>query len=59
MIVFVTLFARRCHTDIHMRDNDWNNAVYPMVCGHEVVGIVERVGANVTEHKVVRHAGCL
>ena len=42
-----------------MRDNDWNNAVYPMVCGHEVVGIVERVGANVTEHKVVRRAACL
>ncbi|CAI5525490.1 unnamed protein product [Closterium sp. Naga37s-1] len=41
-----------CHTDLHMRDNDWNNATYPLVAGHEVVGIVEQVGANVTTHKV-------
>ncbi|CAI6002933.1 unnamed protein product [Closterium sp. NIES-64] len=42
-----------CHTDLHMRDNDWNNATYPLVAGHEVVGIVEQVGANVTTHKVL------
>ena len=33
-----------CHTDIHMRDNDWGISSYPLVPGHEVVGIVTQVG---------------
>jgi uncharacterized zinc-type alcohol dehydrogenase-like protein len=37
-----------CHTDIHMRDNDWKVSSYPLVAGHEVVGIVTRVGENIT-----------
>jgi len=37
-----------CHTDIHMRDNDWGISSYPLVPGHEVVGIVTQVGEDVT-----------
>ncbi|MEM7758198.1 MAG: NAD(P)-dependent alcohol dehydrogenase [Cyanobacteria bacterium P01_A01_bin.40] len=37
-----------CHTDIHMRDNDWGVSEFPLVAGHEVVGIVTEVGADVT-----------
>ncbi len=37
-----------CHTDIHMRDNDWGISSYPLVPGHEVVGIVTQVGEKVT-----------
>lgn len=37
-----------CHSDIHMIDNDWACSSYPLVPGHEVVGIVESVGAEVT-----------
>mmetsp|Transcript_18355 Transcript_18355/g.22784 ORF Transcript_18355/g.22784 Transcript_18355/m.22784 type:complete len:371 (-) Transcript_18355:126-1238(-) len=33
-----------CHTDIHMRDNDWGISNYPMVPGHEGIGTVRRVG---------------
>eukprot|EP00475_Leptophrys_vorax_P009265 TRINITY_DN16130_c0_g1_i2.p1 TRINITY_DN16130_c0_g1~~TRINITY_DN16130_c0_g1_i2.p1 ORF type:complete len:382 (-),score=1.03 TRINITY_DN16130_c0_g1_i2:195-1250(-) len=40
-----------CHTDIHMRDNDWNATTYPLVAGHEVVGVVTAVGDQVTTHK--------
>ena len=36
-----------CHTDIHMRDNDWNVSQYPLVAGHEVVGEVTAVGEKV------------
>ncbi len=36
-----------CHTDIHMRDNDWNVSQYPLVAGHEVVGVVTAVGEKV------------
>ena len=37
-----------CHTDIHMRDNDWNVSSFPLVAGHEVVGKVTEIGSEVT-----------
>lgn len=37
-----------CHTDIHMRNNDWGVSQFPLVAGHEVVGIVTEVGKAVT-----------
>lgn len=40
-----------CHSDIAMIDNDWQWSQYPLVAGHEVVGVVERVGAGVTNVK--------
>ena len=40
-----------CHTDIHMRDNDWGVSEFPLVAGHEVVGIVTEVGEDVTNLK--------
>jgi uncharacterized zinc-type alcohol dehydrogenase-like protein len=41
-----------CHTDIHMRDNDWNVSKFPLVAGHEVVGNVTQIGAGVTGIKI-------
>lgn len=41
-----------CHTEIHMRDNDWGISNYPMVAGHEGIGIVRRIGSDVKTHKV-------
>jgi uncharacterized zinc-type alcohol dehydrogenase-like protein len=37
-----------CHSDLHMAHNDWGMSAYPMVPGHEIVGIVTAVGADVT-----------
>lgn len=37
-----------CHTDIHMRDNDWGVSSYPLVAGHEVVGVVTQIGEDVS-----------
>lgn len=37
-----------CHTDAAMVDNEWGFSQYPVVPGHEVVGTVSAVGANVT-----------
>ncbi len=36
-----------CHTDLHMRDNDWGGSDYPLVAGHEGVGKVVAVGERV------------
>jgi alcohol dehydrogenase, propanol-preferring len=40
-----------CHTDIHAARGDWPvKPQPPFIPGHEGVGIVEKVGAGVTEH---------
>ncbi|MGC2411844.1 MAG: NAD(P)-dependent alcohol dehydrogenase [Stellaceae bacterium] len=38
-----------CHTDLHARDGYFPNLPYPVVCGHEGAGIVEEVGAAVSD----------
>ncbi|GIL59035.1 hypothetical protein Vafri_14006 [Volvox africanus] len=36
-----------CHTDLHMRDDDWSVSKFPFIPGHEVVGEVVAVGESV------------
>jgi len=51
------LYAGICHSDLHQARNDWSNSIYPMVPGHEIVGRVVRVGAEVTKLKAGDYAG--
>jgi uncharacterized zinc-type alcohol dehydrogenase-like protein len=46
-----------CHSDIHQVRNEWGNATYPMVPGHEIVGTVTRIGAGVKKFKTGDLAG--
>ena len=41
-----------CHSDIHQARNEWGNSIYPMVPGHEIVGIVTKAGAKVSRFKI-------
>ena len=45
------LYCGICHSDIHQARNEWDNSIYPMVPGHEIVGRVARVGTAVTKFK--------
>lgn len=40
-----------CHSDIHFARNEWEFTQYPAVPGHEIVGCVEAVGADVAAYK--------
>lgn len=40
-----------CHSDIHQAHNDWHCGLYPMVPGHEIVGIVKAAGEKVSKYK--------
>lgn len=51
------LYCGVCHSDIHNARNDWGNATYPMVPGHEVIGRVLRVGQSVTRFRLGDHVG--
>lgn len=46
------LYCGVCHSDIHSVRNEWGDAKYPMVPGHEIVGEVTNVGSEVTKFKV-------
>ncbi len=46
------LFCGVCHSDIHTARNEWGQTMYPVVPGHEIVGKVTKIGADVTNHKI-------
>jgi uncharacterized zinc-type alcohol dehydrogenase-like protein len=54
-------FCGICHSDIHQARNEWGNSLYPMVPGHEIVGEVTKVGAEVTKFKLgdLAAIGCM
>ncbi|HEY0047738.1 MAG TPA: NAD(P)-dependent alcohol dehydrogenase [Pyrinomonadaceae bacterium] len=50
-VLIEILFAGICHSDIHQAKDEWGGSIYPMVPGHEIVGRVAQVGAEVTKFK--------
>jgi alcohol/geraniol dehydrogenase (NADP+) len=46
-----------CHSDLSMVDNAWGMTEYPLVPGHEVVGTLAAVGADVGHLKVGDRVG--
>jgi uncharacterized zinc-type alcohol dehydrogenase-like protein len=55
------LFCGVCHSDLHTVRSEWEGTVYPMVPGHEIVGRVARVGAEVSKFKAgdLAAVGCI
>lgn len=46
-----------CHSDLHLIDNDWGISRYPLVPGHEIVGVVSKVGDMVYHLKSGHRVG--
>jgi uncharacterized zinc-type alcohol dehydrogenase-like protein len=51
-IAIEVLYCGVCHSDLHMARNEWGNAIYPLVPGHEIVGRVTAAGSGVKKFKV-------
>ncbi|WP_194790722.1 NADPH-dependent aldehyde reductase Ahr [Pseudomonas sp. UFMG81] len=50
-------FCGVCHSDQSLIDNEWGISKYPFIPGHEVVGSIVRVGAQVHALKVGQRVG--
>jgi uncharacterized zinc-type alcohol dehydrogenase-like protein len=46
-----------CHSDVALIDNDWGVSKYPFIPGHEIVGTVVAVGADVRDRKMGERVG--
>ncbi|XP_075104765.1 cinnamyl alcohol dehydrogenase 2 [Nicotiana tabacum] len=51
-VQFKVLYCGICHTDLHFIKNEWGVTRYPVVPGHEIVGVVTEVGTKVENFKV-------
>lgn len=46
-----------CHSDLHLISNDWGISQYPFIPGHEIVGSITAVGADVRSLEVGQRVG--
>ncbi|KAM6563613.1 hypothetical protein CsatB_023611 [Cannabis sativa] len=51
------LYCGVCHSDLHSVKNEWGFTNYPIVPGHEIVGVVTKVGTNVKKFKEGERVG--
>eukprot|EP01110_Echinostelium_bisporum_P011973 TRINITY_DN6119_c0_g1_i2.p1 TRINITY_DN6119_c0_g1~~TRINITY_DN6119_c0_g1_i2.p1 ORF type:complete len:349 (+),score=82.64 TRINITY_DN6119_c0_g1_i2:53-1099(+) len=56
-VLIKIIYCGICHSDIHTARSEWGPTMYPLVPGHEIVGKVEKVGANVKKFVVGDIAG--
>jgi uncharacterized zinc-type alcohol dehydrogenase-like protein len=50
-------FAGICHSDIHTGREEWGDAIFPLVPGHEIAGTVAEIGADVDKYSVGDRVG--
>jgi len=41
-----------CHSDIHLARDEWGGSIFPLVPGHEIVGVVGKIGSAVSQYKI-------
>jgi len=56
-VFFEIAFAGICHSDIHTARGEWGPAIYPLVPGHEIAGVITQVGSQVTKFAVGDRVG--
>ncbi|XAS66127.1 NAD(P)-dependent alcohol dehydrogenase [Micrococcaceae bacterium Sec5.7] len=50
-------FCGLCHSDVHSTRGEWGTQKYPLIPGHEIVGLVTRVGSAVDDFKPGERVG--
>lgn len=54
-------YCGMCHSDLHQIKNEWGNSMFPMVPGHELMGVIVDIGKRVSKFKVgdLAAIGCM
>jgi len=50
-VLIEILYCGVCHSDLHQARNEWHGSTFPIVPGHEIIGRVLQVGAEVKHFK--------
>jgi uncharacterized zinc-type alcohol dehydrogenase-like protein len=50
-------YAGICHSDIHTVNGDWGPQPFPVVPGHEIVGLVTAIGTDVRRRRIGDRVG--
>lgn len=48
-VVINILYCGICHSDLHQVQNHWGAGIFPMVPGHEIIGLVVETGDKVSK----------
>jgi alcohol dehydrogenase (NADP+) len=56
-ILIKIAFAGICHSDIHTGREEWGEAIFPLVPGHEIAGTVAEIGSEVDKYSVGDRVG--
>ncbi|XP_021812576.1 probable mannitol dehydrogenase [Prunus avium] len=56
-VTIKVLYCGVCHSDLHSAKNEWRFTNYPIVPGHEIVGVVTKARKNVKKFKVGDRVG--
>ncbi|KAL2246678.1 8-hydroxygeraniol dehydrogenase [Sesamum indicum] len=51
-VQFRVLYCGICHSDLHLAKNQWGFTIYPLIPGHEIVGVVTEVGSKVEKFRI-------
>src|SRR3990167_7972960 len=46
-----------CHSDVSLIDNEWGNSIYPLLAGHEIIGVVSKTGQAVSKNLMGKRVG--
>src|ERR1035437_4374408 len=51
------IYCGVCHSDLHQARDEWENGIFPMVPGHEIIGRISKTGDHVKRFKVSETVG--
>lgn len=51
-VLIEILYCGVCHSDVHQARDEWGGSIFPMVPGHEIIGIVKQTGSEVSRWQV-------
>lgn len=46
-----------CRTDLHIVDGELPHPKLPLILGHQVVGVIDKIGSNVAKHRIGERVG--